>query len=331
MTLNISRFVAGLRGAQAKAKSSAMAIQGAFSGVAGLFGIGAGGAVLSTGGLALGVKNASAAMSEMYEMSKRSGTGWQDFQKMAQYFKEAGVSSNDFGNMLVRLERKVAEARGGNEGLQEALGTLGIRMEELDNLAPDEMMLRFADAMKEAGNSSEAFAALFKLLEDDGKKVRDSLAKGSKEIKAQMEEIAALSEAEVLRIKEAEAVFSRIKQKAIVKGAEVGSATATLWQQSAGLRGALGTNQAEFEAKKFLDAAFGGGAATSKQREHMASLQAQVTKNRKAYAADVEANPLGSITQKQIAKDISIGVQELKMIREGSIQGAVADPVFETH
>lgn len=115
--------------------------------------------------------------------ARRAGIDPEVFQRQAHAFKKADIELNDYTNAVIRMGRKTVEAAQGNKTLQAAFSDLNIDIERFKELKPDEQILALADAYAEADDKQVAFAALFKVLEDDAKKFRDAFSGGAAEIK----------------------------------------------------------------------------------------------------------------------------------------------------
>ena len=219
MTLDNSQFVRGLRGAQGKAREFAQGMKQTIGPVAAMFGVG------SAIGIAAGIKRATDNMSRMLDLAKRSGSDFEEFQRLAQHMREAGVNTDETANALVRMQRKIAEAAAGNKGLNTALKALGINIKDIKDQNPIEQFLQFSDALKKSGNSAEALSNLFKFLEDDAKKMRDAMKEGRQAIIDNGKTIDTVSEASMRRIKEVEKQWERMKtniQAGIVTRVSIG-------------------------------------------------------------------------------------------------------------
>ena len=80
----------------------------------------------------------------------------------------SGVEIRTFNMGMQRMVRRVAEAAKGLGEGQQAIKDLGLDAEKLVQLTPDEMFLRFADAMQKVRNRSEQVRLTFKLVDSEG-------------------------------------------------------------------------------------------------------------------------------------------------------------------
>ena len=331
MTLDATRFQAGLRSASMAATSAASRMSSAFAGLGRLFGVSlAGGPIAAAATLAYGIKRSGEEMSKLYDIANRSGVGFKEFQKLSQYFSESGIGAEEFGDALSKMVMRVAEAQAGNKGLLEALDTLGIKIEELNGLAPEDMFLRFADAIKQSGNSAEAMAASTKFFEESFRKMREAMSGGRDEIIKNSETIKTALESDVEEFKKAEAAWERFKRNLTVTGAGAAGEVSRIWSGFQRSREALGTNQFDFWLKKDWEDTFGSGRADRATKEGISEHLAKLGPLREQFAKDVEMNPYGSQRQVELKRAIDNLATEISMMRMGTIEGSVAqDPIGE--
>jgi hypothetical protein len=211
MTLDNSRFVAGLRGAQAKAQATGAAMQGSFRGIGAMFGVGALG-VVTGGGIAMGIQRASAAMSNMLDLARKSGADFQRFQKISQAFRESGSSSEQFAAVIPKMIKALGEAKDGVATYADAFAQMNINLDDFERAAPTEMILQMADAWNKGAKSSQDFAAMTAIMGRSAADMRQSLDIGREGIEAIGNSITVATEQSVERIKKVEATLIKFKQ-----------------------------------------------------------------------------------------------------------------------
>ncbi|WP_043336599.1 hypothetical protein [Cobetia amphilecti] len=93
---------------------------------------------------------------ELDNVSKRTGVGIVALQKYRYAFERAGLDADEAGDIFQDVADKIGDAfeNGGGDAM-DALEGLGIEAQDLINLAPDEMFLRLADAMKDLPQASQ--------------------------------------------------------------------------------------------------------------------------------------------------------------------------------
>ncbi len=103
---------------------------------------------------------------------------------------QMGVAGDAMTTFLERLARFSSEAVNGSQEAQIALQQLGVTAEELGRLAPDEALLRLADAFQAIPNASDRVRLAFQIFGRGGAELVNVLALGSEGIR-ELEERAA--------------------------------------------------------------------------------------------------------------------------------------------
>ena len=184
----------GLAKGKRKAEKAAKEMADISAKGAGGGGMGAMGGMLGKlGGLAAGVfavdkiKDFVVGLTDMagalMDMSDNLGVPVEQLQQMQGYFGEAGVSSEKFGKAMGALNSKIEEAKGGNESTIADFEALGVTMDDLRNLSPDELIMKMADATKEMASSGEKAAKLEAIFGKAGKSMVGAMSGGSDAIK----------------------------------------------------------------------------------------------------------------------------------------------------
>ena len=88
----------------------------------------------------------------------------ESLQAMRAAAREAGVDSELLDYALGRIVKTSSEAAEGNFKLVDAYAKLNIGFADLKTMAPDEILLRIGQALRESGNSSETVAAAYDIL-----------------------------------------------------------------------------------------------------------------------------------------------------------------------
>ncbi|WP_348686794.1 hypothetical protein, partial [uncultured Cobetia sp.] len=129
-----------------------------------------------------------AEMAQQLDITSRSlGISTQALQGYQYAFQRAGIDADKTADIFKDTADKIGDAyqNGGGEA-QDALEALGIKAEELIELAPDEMMLRLADAMQDLPQAAQV--NLLESLADDATRLQPLLADNAAELRALMAE-----------------------------------------------------------------------------------------------------------------------------------------------
>lgn len=143
------------------------------------------------------------------KFAKRLDATTETIQRLGNAAELEGASLDEIVNSVTRLSRKVAE---GGKGVTEALDVLNISASDLQNANPFEQILLLSDAYTKAEDKGKAFAALFKVLEDDAKKLIPLLSRGRETIGSLANEMETLDSAGVQSVVEFNDELSKLKK-----------------------------------------------------------------------------------------------------------------------
>ncbi len=104
------------------------------------------------GALGKAAKEAFDFAEKVQDIVDKSGATAEGIQKISYVAKQAGIDMGQVGQALVQLNRHLAE---GNKQTQQDLALLGLKLSDLRNLKPDEVMFRLAEAATKTGVSTQ--------------------------------------------------------------------------------------------------------------------------------------------------------------------------------
>lgn len=157
-----------------------------------------GAAIAAAGGVVLApLLAATNAFGEMgdkiHKMSARTGVSAEKLSQLAFAAEQSGTSIDEVGNTFFRTSRRIANAAETGAGpAARGLKLLGVNLDELSKMSPDEQFMTLADTLN--GLEDQAFANQmgFEILGDSFKGLKPLMAEGSGGIKALMKEADAL-------------------------------------------------------------------------------------------------------------------------------------------
>ena len=118
-----------------------------------------------------------------------------------------GVSASTMDTALQRMVRRLSEAEGGTGVAVKAIAELGLSMDTLSKMTPDEQFSTIADAMNGMKRQSDKVRLAFALFDTEGVNLVNTLALGSdglREAQAEAERLGiALSRSDAAKIEEA--------------------------------------------------------------------------------------------------------------------------------
>ncbi|EYC52889.1 hypothetical protein AZ34_11845 [Hylemonella gracilis str. Niagara R] len=120
-----------------------------------------------------------------YQLSARS------VQVYGSLVEEAGGSVDTAAKAMGRLRKAMNEAVAGDEEQRAAFAGVGLGVEELRRLAPDEVMLRMADAFKASDREGQKNAVLLKVMGEEGTVFMDVMNQGGAAYRRRLAEMRA--------------------------------------------------------------------------------------------------------------------------------------------
>lgn len=124
-------------------------------------------------------EDAAAAGREVELMSLRFSISQQRFQEFRTTAKAFGVDMQQFNSLFQRFVRRTEEAAGGNKLIADEFERFHITLEDIDQLDPEALFLKFADGVAQTTNKTEALQRVIKILDVEGGKLFNTLNLGS--------------------------------------------------------------------------------------------------------------------------------------------------------
>lgn len=172
-----SRLVRGLNAASKRLKDWGQSVT-----AAGQRMLATGAAV--TGGL-FGAVNVFSSMGDVVaKASDRTGIGIERLSELAYAAEQSGADLTTLESGLRRMQKTIAEASEGSNSAQEALANLGLSVEQLAALSPDEQFTLIADRLAQIADPAQRAAAAMKVFGDSGTKLLPMVADGATGIEA---------------------------------------------------------------------------------------------------------------------------------------------------
>jgi hypothetical protein len=143
-------------------------------------------AVLAGGaGIGLLVRNQLKAVDSTAKFARMIGETTEEVSGL-QHAAEvtAGVTTRQFNMALQRMTRRLAEAANGTGEAKDAIASLGLSAERLQQLGPAEAFRTIADAMQDVENPAQRVRIAFKLFDSEGAKLVNTLSAGREQIVA---------------------------------------------------------------------------------------------------------------------------------------------------
>lgn len=177
------------------------------------------GAGVSLAGLVAYTKGIVDAQDKLGDLAKSTAIAASQLAALAYAGTTAGASMEGLAKGIGSLNLKVAEALSGNREMQELFKNLGLSMEDLRRLSPDELFLRLADRFKEAGESATTSAYAQKVFGKSYAELLPFLDEGADKIRKNAEYHKQYSGITEESIKKSDAFNDELKKLSLLTGA----------------------------------------------------------------------------------------------------------------
>lgn len=159
-------------------------------------------------------------LADVGRQAKGIGAGTAEFMALGKAAERAGVQADEFGKLLGKMGTKNAAAQLG-QGSAKALGLLGLQVEKIAGMRPDQQFVAIADAIsKVADPSMQAYLAT-QFFEEEGAKLVPMLQKGGAELTAfiakQKQLGTALGESDIAKLEKVKQAMPKVQ--AVFEGA----------------------------------------------------------------------------------------------------------------
>jgi hypothetical protein len=172
-----SRLVRGLNAASKRLKAWGQSVTAA-------------GQKMLTAGMAaignlLGAAGVFASMGDtMAKASQRTGIGVERLSELAYAAEQSGADLATLEAGVRRMQKTIVEAAGGSEAAQEALANLGLSVQQLEGLSPDQQFMLIADRLAQIADPTLRAAAALDLFGRSGTQLLPMIAGGAAGIEA---------------------------------------------------------------------------------------------------------------------------------------------------
>lgn len=171
--------------AQDKASAALKKIKGEVGGLGQVFSkfnVAIGGLV-GGGALTLFVKNSLDAADRIQKLNQRLGASTEALSQYQFVADQTGVSFNQLTTGWQRMTRRIAEAAQGTGEAKNALAELGLDVQKLNQLKPEEQFEVLADAIMKVKNPADQVRLAMKLFDSEGVALLQTMQGGSESIR----------------------------------------------------------------------------------------------------------------------------------------------------
>lgn len=174
------------------------------------------GNLLAFGSVTSGIERLIEKGSQLQDISERFNVPVEDLQRVANVAEQSGGSlegvAKSWNKMVVSQEKAIQ----GNVEARESFERLGIPVEEIAGMQPDQLFYRIANAVKDAKDRTEAYAAVYNLLGKSSGELFTTLALGSEEIKKQGDAMGVMGAKSVANLDRIDDAFKKLKNNLFV-------------------------------------------------------------------------------------------------------------------
>ena len=181
ITADNSKLAAGLNAAARKLQTFGSAIKGMGTWLAGV------GAAVTAPLTAL-AKGAAQGAHDLLRMSQRTGISVEALSELGYAAQMAGSDIDSFEVGIKRMQRMLYQAANGSETAKETLAELGITLDQLKGLSPDQQFTRIAEGLSHIPSAAMRTALAMQIFGRGGTQLLPLLNKGAAGIDAFREE-----------------------------------------------------------------------------------------------------------------------------------------------
>lgn len=136
------------------------------------------------GAFAAAAKHFADTGDELNKMSQRTGASVESLSQLKYAVEQSGASLQDLETGLRGMSKTLDAAGQGGKQAIETLGRLGLTLDDLKGLTPDQQLEKFADALSTIEDPAERAALAMKVFGKSGTQLLPLFADGAKGIKA---------------------------------------------------------------------------------------------------------------------------------------------------
>ena len=114
-------------------------------------------------------------VAELANQSKAIGASAEGYQKLAYAARETGTDMGAVSNAFQNVQKAMEQAQAGNEAMRDAIASLGLDLDRLFALSPDDRFAAIAEALSEIRDPAERSRIGVALLGEDFAKLNDYL------------------------------------------------------------------------------------------------------------------------------------------------------------
>lgn len=144
--------------------------------------VGAAGAAATVGFAAM-VRSTTETTDALVKMSAQLGVTAEDMQRLNFVAGRTGASSDAFGKAIQRTERQLGKVGGPIKAVQDAIGQLGLSVEDLTKLSPEEQFFTLAESLQGVEDRTKRAGLAYELFGKQGEQLAGVIATSGSDLR----------------------------------------------------------------------------------------------------------------------------------------------------
>jgi gas vesicle protein len=170
----------------------------------------------AVGGIVAGLQKAVSEGSKLQDLADKLNLPASEIQRLANAGSEFGVSTEAVGKGLQKMAMSQQKALAGNESSIEAFQSLGLTMAQVEKMTPTDLLMSFADALKNGSLQGNEMTTAMTLVGRGGLEMMGMLRQGSEEINRLAEGFSTWDDETINALDEADSAIAKLGNQALI-------------------------------------------------------------------------------------------------------------------
>lgn len=157
------------------------------------------------------------------DASEKLDLSAESLQRFESAFGKAGASSETFQRGFGLFLEKLDQARNGSDEAAKAFERVGISLDDIKKLSPEQLFMKFADGIKNSKDNAEMLSKSFGILGKSGRELKTGLAQGGDALRDSMNRAVVATDEEIAKVAELNDRLNELKRTALSIGASAAS------------------------------------------------------------------------------------------------------------
>jgi hypothetical protein len=157
------------------------------------------------------------------ELASRFGVSAEALQKIGNAANQSGASLEDVASAMNKLAKNAGSAIGGNEKLQQTFQEIGVSVDDLAKMTPEDLFMKLSRAVHDGSLGSRDFAVAMELAGKNAGVLMETLRGGPEEIDRISGSMGVFSDDTVKSLKDAEDAMKRFDHMVMIAFGNIAS------------------------------------------------------------------------------------------------------------